>query len=36
MELQPNLAFEEHPVADCNADSGYSKIIFRLQLSLGN
>jgi hypothetical protein len=30
MKLQQNLAFEEHPVADCNADSGYSKIIFRL------
>jgi hypothetical protein len=30
MELQQNLAFEEHPVADCNADSGFSKIIFRL------
>jgi hypothetical protein len=30
MELQQNLAFEEHPVAIANADSGYSKIIFRL------
>jgi hypothetical protein len=28
MELQQNLAFEKHLVA--NADSGYSKIIFRL------
>jgi hypothetical protein len=28
MELQKNLAFEEHLVADCNADSGYSWIIF--------
>jgi hypothetical protein len=30
MELQQNLALQEHPVADCNTNSGYSKIIFRL------
>jgi hypothetical protein len=28
MELQQNLVFEEHPVA--NTDFGYSKIIFSL------
>jgi hypothetical protein len=36
MELQQDLAWRSIWLLIANTDSGYSKIIFRLQLSLGS